>query len=570
LDKVGKKLVLLLDNIDRIFQNLGEETSLLREHLQNYKDIKIVGGSTRMTEYFWSYNQPFYEFFRILQLQPLDSTEVRTVLLNWADKMQIPKLKQFVENRPGQLETIRILTDGLPRTLQFFVNILLTHDEETGYDYLRLLMDKVTPLYQERLNNLPPSQRKIVLQMAFAWEAVGAKELAQAARMENRVISAQFSQLIDKGVVDKIETNTKNHLYRLSERFFNLWLIVTQGGPREKRRARYLSVFLENFYDEKELNELARKHWSMLEKGAISANKAVLLTKAYSQSRYIPFWLRDELINETLKLSDIDMSLKKELPSTIIEIINTALKMVDNGELLKAIRLIESIDQEDGIKESTIGFIYYREREYLKAEEYLLQAFEKGLLISSTVLASLYTALNKFELVEKYSRVAFENKIISAARKLSFAYYRQNKNKEEALSILYQAVQSKQDIDEVAVSILPVLKAWNGDFNGLKEEVFELVRNENDNLDFLLRHLLIHYQVLLVKSLFASEEFGQKLTDQFIVVAYATQFLSDDIRTGPIRMPPEIQSAVNDYLMLVYKQRDYYYGTNEAASFQPL
>ncbi len=115
-----------------------------------------------------------------------------------------------------------------------------------------------------------------------------------------------------------------------------------------------------------------------------------------------------------------------------------------------------------------------------------------------------------------------------------------------------------------------MLKAWNGDFNGLKEDVFELVRNENDNLDFLLHHLLIHYQVSLVESLFASEEFGQKLTDEFVVVAYATQFLSADIRTGPIRMPPEIQSAVSDYLMVVYKQRDFYYGTNEAAYFQPL
>ncbi len=61
--------------------------------------------------------------------------------------------------------------------------------------------------------------------------------------MENRVISAQLSQLIDKGVADKIETNTKNHLYRLSERFFNLWLIVTQGGPREKRAGKVFICF---------------------------------------------------------------------------------------------------------------------------------------------------------------------------------------------------------------------------------------------------------------------------------------------------------------------------------------
>jgi hypothetical protein len=209
LEKLDRRLVLLLDNIDRIFENLGDETAILRENLQNYNDIKIVGGSTVMTEHFWSYNEPFYEYFRVLQLKSLDSSEIRTLLLNWSEKLQLPQLKNFVETRPGQVETIRILTDGLPRTLQFFVSILLTHDQDTGYDYLRLVMDKVTPLYQERLNSLPPSQRKIVLQMAFAWEAVGAKELALMTRMENRVISAQLAQLIDKGIADRIETRRR-------------------------------------------------------------------------------------------------------------------------------------------------------------------------------------------------------------------------------------------------------------------------------------------------------------------------------------------------------------------------
>lgn len=169
VEKSGKKLILLLDNIDRIFENLHDDASLLREYLLNYDDIKIIGGSTRMTEHFWKYNKPFYEFFRVLELKPLTSDEMHRLLLNWSNKMNLPELKDFVENKPGQLEMVRLLTDGLPRTLLFFVNILIIRTHETGYEYLRLIMDKVTPLYQERLNNLPPSQRKIILQMAFLW-----------------------------------------------------------------------------------------------------------------------------------------------------------------------------------------------------------------------------------------------------------------------------------------------------------------------------------------------------------------------------------------------------------------
>ena len=66
-----KKIILLLDNIDRIFENIREEASLLREVLLNHKVIRIIGGSTRMSEHFWRYDLPFYQFFRIIRLEAL-------------------------------------------------------------------------------------------------------------------------------------------------------------------------------------------------------------------------------------------------------------------------------------------------------------------------------------------------------------------------------------------------------------------------------------------------------------------------------------------------------------------
>ncbi|MCF6402626.1 AAA family ATPase [Chitinophaga filiformis] len=262
----GKKIILLLDNIDRIFENIEDEASILREYLLNYDNIRIIGGSTRMTEHFCKYNKPFYQFFRVLELRALTTKEVKTLLLSWSDQFDIPQLRAFVETRPGQLETIRLLTDGLPRTLQFFVNILLTNAQDTGYEYLHHVMDNVTPLYQERLNSLPPSQRKIVLQLAFVWEAVGTGKLAEVTKMNNNALSAQLKQLSDKGIVEKVETGNKNHLYRLVERFFNLWLIFTQGGPLEKRKAKYLTIFLEDFYAIEKMQLLTGKHQPIINK----------------------------------------------------------------------------------------------------------------------------------------------------------------------------------------------------------------------------------------------------------------------------------------------------------------
>lgn len=378
----GKRVVLLLDNIDRILENVKEDASLLREFLLNYHDIKIIGCSTRMTEHFWRYSQPFYEFFRVLELPPLGKDEIKGLLLKWAQDLDERGLETFVQQREGQLEVIRILTDGLPRTLQFFVQVLIAREQDNAYEYLRSIMDNVTPLYQERLNNLPPSQRKIVLQMAFIWEAAGAGQIAEATKMETRVISAQLKQLIEKGVAEKVETDTKNNLYRLTERFFNLWLIFTQGSPREKRRAKYLTIFLENFYSGAELTEIAFAHLERLGKDGINAGDAMLKTKAYVQSRYISAWLRDSMIAKTMEIIKGKPDLSSHLPPTIKETRDKIGEFCGEGRWDEALNLVDTIEQEDGTREDLRAGIYLRQLQQGVASEGLALEVETLLTVA--------------------------------------------------------------------------------------------------------------------------------------------------------------------------------------------
>ncbi len=79
------------------------------------------------------------------------------------------------------------------------------------------------------------------------------------------------------------KTGKKNNIYFLAERFFNIWLLGTQGNPSERRKAKYLTIFLENFYNKDELKELAINHIKKLQNKELDYDKALLHSKALAQ-----------------------------------------------------------------------------------------------------------------------------------------------------------------------------------------------------------------------------------------------------------------------------------------------
>ncbi|WP_318347129.1 tetratricopeptide repeat protein [Aquipluma nitroreducens] len=413
----------MLDNFDRIVENLDDDGSLLRETLINYNDIQIIAGSTRMDEHFWGYDKPFYEFFRRHRLEALSREEIDLLLNHWSDSLEIPILRTFVKDNPGKIENIRLLTDGLPRTLQFFIQIVLQKSETSTYDYLKKTMDNVSPLFQERLNALTAPMRKIVLEMAFIWEACSTKQLVEKARMESKLISANLSTLVDKGIVDKIETSKKQHLYRISERFFNMWLIVTQGNPEQKRKARWLSVFLENWYDANEFKRLTGEHISKLQNGETDWYHALVFSKALSQSKYLTTDERDTIIELTEKIRCKDIrNCMVELPEKFKSIFPKIERYIDEKNYTKAIGLVKGIENEaDGQKFMLLGFLFAMQKAYPEAEENCLLAIEKGAKDAIFNLALLFEDQKKFQKADMYYKLAIEAGIDEAIFSLAFS-----------------------------------------------------------------------------------------------------------------------------------------------------
>ena len=440
-----KKAVLLLDNLDRIVENFDDDGHLLRETLLNYNDLQIIGGSTRMDEHFWQYDKPFYEFFRRHRLEGLTFEEINQLLNQWSEALALSQLKDYALHNRGKIEALRILTDGLPRTLQFFIKIFLKNSTLTGFDHIKQTMDLASPLYQERLNNLTAPQRKIVLEMAFIWEACSTKQLVDVCRMEGKLISSFMKQLNGFGIVETLQTNTKNHLYRLSERFFNMWLIVTQGNPDQKRKARYLTIFLETWYNADEIRDMAITHSENLQAKNMGYDQAVVLTKALSQSKYIGVYDRDELLDLTYQLSDCQPD-KGDLPKKYSEVLKKIILLDKEGKYEQALQIVEEIEnEEDGIKFNLKGFYYILLKEEEEAKRYFLMSIEKENSSALFNLGLLYQNQRKEKQAEKYYLLAIEKDETNASYNLALLY--QNQGKEKQAEKYYLLAIDEENVD---------------------------------------------------------------------------------------------------------------------------
>lgn len=553
-----KRAVLLLDNLDRIVENFDDDGHLMRETLLNYNDLQLVGGSTRMDEHFWKYDQPFYEFFRRHRLEGLTFEEIHQLLNQWSEALSLPQLKDYALKNRGKIEALRILTDGLPRTLQFFIKIFLQNSTLTGFDHIRQTMDLASPLYQERLNNLTAPQRKIVLEMAFIWEACSIKQLVDACRMESKLISSYMKQLNSYGIVEIIPTSTKNHLYRLSERFFNMWLIVTQGNPDQKRKARYLTIFLETWYDAHEIQSLARAHAQSLKEQKMGYDQAVVLTKAFSQSKYIRVEERDSLLDLTYQLSDYRPE-KGDLPKKYEELYDTINMLRENGNFTKALEVVDEIEnEEDGHKFTIKGYLYTELGNLEEAKKNYLLAIEKGNTTASFNLALLYHNQGKEKKAEILYLWGSQRGEINSLYNLAVIYFKSSKNKHKALEYISECNKFNPDFDSKFLQI--VIEIWNGIFDNLIARIKEIIKNNQEQyMEVYLYYLLYLEQTHLVLSLFEDAELGQSLRDKYQLLYYATLILNNKTEDNLLlRIPPDVMPTVEEIVERVKSKQAFY------------
>lgn len=257
-----KRPLLLLDNIDLIFDGLKDKQWSLRRILQEAGGVIVIGASSGFPEATSKSEAAFYDFFKVDVLEKLSHEEIFSCLHQLAIERGEPgqKVIRILESDPARIHALYDLTGGNPRTLSILYLMLEVSEDGNIMRDLERLLDQSTPLYKAKVEEFAIQARVVFDAIALAWNPITAAEVATITGLEVGAVSAQLDRLVKNGVLEKTSLSSTRRIgFMLAERFFNIWYLMRHAPRRQRNRLRWLVEFLRKFYTPLQLADHAAK-----------------------------------------------------------------------------------------------------------------------------------------------------------------------------------------------------------------------------------------------------------------------------------------------------------------------
>ena len=278
----GRTLVIMIENLGQVLSRQvrdGSDVAALRKFLMADNGCLLVATAPMHFDGITDIQQPFYDFFDIQMLESLSFEETVEVIrrnLEWEKRTDM--FASMEDMRP-RLEALYRMTGGNPR-LTMMLYELIAHESVTGVqEQFQVLLDRVSPLYQGRLNDLPPGQRALLECLASMRDQEKTPAaIAARMRMSQQETSSLLKRLSDAHYLrsDRHPRDRRSRLYTIREGFFDIWLAMNLSrGAR--RRLPFVLEFFKLFYPsiadrEKKRLELREK---LIEDGGADTRQAL-------------------------------------------------------------------------------------------------------------------------------------------------------------------------------------------------------------------------------------------------------------------------------------------------------
>ena len=246
--RLGKKLVLMVENLQALCGNVDKNFGWeLRGALQSEPQIMLLATATSRFKSLDDAEQPFFELFRIVSLEPLVTEECR-------------RLWQIVSGdavSQREIRPLEILTGGSPRLLVIVAEFARHRSLLQLMEELVELIDEHTEYFRGYLEVLAKGERRVYISVIDLWQPSSTGEIATRARMDVRPVSTLLGRLVERGAVIA-EGSSKKRLYAAAEPLYSIYYKLRRERD-EAAVVANLIYFMTVFYSYAELAEMSDK-----------------------------------------------------------------------------------------------------------------------------------------------------------------------------------------------------------------------------------------------------------------------------------------------------------------------
>jgi tetratricopeptide (TPR) repeat protein len=315
--KRKQRLVLLVDNLDMIFDQIGDSTenARLRDVLMNDGIFMLVGTATSFFKEARQYDQPLFNFFRTYNLDSLNSPQIDDLLRQRAAVDKRANFDELLKQNEARIKVLHYFTGGNPRLVLMLYRIVASSDFGDVRRALEKLLDEVTPYYKAKIESLPAQQRKILDHVARVsgrtQEGLTPTEIARDTRLAVNLVSSQLKRLSDLGYVRAANLRSRNSFYSLAEPLYAIWHQMRFGRESRKRMG-WLVDFLRGWYTNREIAEqtqqLASRFAELLEVARDSALENLEFRRYLSAAMELDLRAPaiDRLLCDSLNANELD------------------------------------------------------------------------------------------------------------------------------------------------------------------------------------------------------------------------------------------------------------------------
>ena len=244
-DRLDRRVVLMVENLQSLCSDVDDDFGWqLRQTLQSEPRLMLLATATSRFKGLDDANRPFFELFRIVELEPLDTDACRRLWNMVSDDQQT--------NR--EIKPLRILTGGSPRLLVIVAAFARHRSLRQLLEELVTLVDDHTEYFRSHLEVLAKTERRVYLAVIDLWQSSSAHEIAARARVDIRTASALIARLVDRGAVVAEGTGRKRK-YAAAERLYSIYYKLRRERD-EAGLVRNLIQFMTVFYRRDELAEM--------------------------------------------------------------------------------------------------------------------------------------------------------------------------------------------------------------------------------------------------------------------------------------------------------------------------